>query len=74
MVDYNPDITCPATPCEIAQSDQSLFLVASIFYDCFLALKEAADARLSLHLSKYHIVGNHLVAQLFNLPFPTGRF
>ena len=26
----------------------------------FLRLKEAAQARLSLHLSKYHIVGNHM--------------
>ena len=29
----------------------------------FLSLKEAAHARLSLHLSKCHIVGNH-VSQL----------
>ena len=26
----------------------------------FLAYKEAAQARLSLHLSKYQIVGNHM--------------
>ena len=26
----------------------------------FLSLKEAAKARLSLHLSKYHIFGNHM--------------
>ena len=26
----------------------------------FLSLKEAAQARLSLHLSKCHIVGNHV--------------
>ena len=26
----------------------------------FLSLKEAAQARLSLHLSKCHIVGNHI--------------
>ena len=26
----------------------------------FLSLKEAAQAPLSLHLSKYHIVGNHM--------------
>ena len=26
----------------------------------FLSLKEAAQARLNLHLSKYHIVGNHM--------------
>ena len=26
----------------------------------FLSLKEAGQARLSLHLSQYHIVGNHM--------------
>ena len=26
----------------------------------FLSLKEAAQARLNLHMSKYHIVGNHV--------------
>ena len=26
----------------------------------FLSLKEAAEAHLSLHMSKYHIVGNHM--------------
>ena len=26
----------------------------------FLSLKEAAKTRLSLHLSKYHTVGNHM--------------
>ena len=26
----------------------------------FLSLKGAAEPRLSLHLSKYHIVGNHI--------------
>ena len=26
----------------------------------FISLKEAAQARLSLHLSKWHIVGNHI--------------
>ena len=26
----------------------------------FLSLKEAAQARLILHLSKYHIIGNHI--------------
>ena len=26
----------------------------------FLSLKEAAEARMSLHLSKHHIVGNHM--------------
>ena len=26
----------------------------------FLSLKEAAEARQSLHMSKYHIVGNHM--------------
>ena len=52
-----------------AQSDQSLCL--SLEYSMivkllteqhleFLSLKEAAQARLSLHLSKCHIVGNHM--------------
>ena len=27
----------------------------------FLSLKEAAQARLSLHVSKYHVVGNHML-------------
>ena len=27
----------------------------------FLSIKEAAQARLSVHLSKYHIVGNHML-------------
>ena len=26
----------------------------------FLSLKKAAQARLSLHLLKYHVVGNHM--------------
>ena len=30
----------------------------------FLSLKEVAQARLSLHLSKCHIVGNHLAAHI----------
>ena len=29
-----------------------------------LGLKEAAQARLSLHLSKCHIVGNHVAAHI----------
>ena len=55
--------------CEYAQSDQSLCL--SLEYSMsvkllteqnleFLSLKEAAQARLSLHLSKYHIVENDM--------------
>ena len=31
----------------------------------FLSLKEAAQARLSLHLSKCHIVGNHMSRLIF---------
>ena len=31
----------------------------------FLSLKGAAQARLSLNLSKCHIVGNHVVAQIY---------
>ena len=34
----------------------------------FLSLKEAAQARLSLHLSKCHIVGNHM-SRLSLYPF-----
>ena len=55
--------------CVYAQSDQSLCL--SLEYSLnvkvlteqnleFLSLKEAAQARLSLHLSKYHIVENDM--------------
>ena len=58
--------------CAYAQSDQSLCL--SLEYSMivkllteqhleFLSLKEAAQAHLSVHLSKCHIVGNH-VSQL----------
>ena len=31
----------------------------------FLSLKGAAEARLSLHMSKCHIVGNHVTAHYF---------
>ena len=31
----------------------------------FLSLKEPAQARLSLQLSKYHIVGNHMSRLIF---------
>ena len=31
----------------------------------FLSLKEAAQARLSLHMSKCHIVGNHMSGLIF---------
>ena len=55
--------------CAYAQSDQSLCL--SLDYSMivkllteqhleFLSYEEAAQARLSLHISKYHIVGNHM--------------
>ena len=64
-----------------AQSDQSLFL--SLEYSMsvklhvltehhleFQSLMEAAQARLSLHLSKCHIVGkSHVMAQLFPILF-----
>ena len=55
--------------CAYAQSDQSLclWLAYSISVKLltehhleFLSLKEAAQARLSLHLSKCHIVGNYM--------------
>ena len=39
----------------------------------FLSLKEAAQARLSLHLSKLHIVGNHMsLLKLKSLRYPIG--
>ena len=33
----------------------------------FLSLKEAAQARLSVHMSKCHIVGNHM-SRLISFP------
>ena len=55
--------------CTYAQSDQSLCwsleysmnvkLLTKQFLE-FLSLMEAAQAGLSLHLSKHHIVGNHM--------------
>ena len=32
-----------------------------------LSLKGAAQARLSLHLSKYHIVGNHMRRLIYDI-------
>ena len=52
--------------CAYAQSDQSLCLSLAYFLNVqlltehhfeFLSLKEGVQARLSLHLSKYHFVG-----------------
>ena len=46
----------------------------------FLSLKKAAQARLSLHLSKCHIVGNHMsqlnyyIIFLFNALFKSNAF
>ena len=37
----------------------------------FLSLKEAAQTRLNLHLSRYHIVGNHVSRLIF--PFVSSR-
>ena len=55
--------------CAYAQSDQSLCLslefsmtvklLTEHHLEC-LRLKEAVQARLSLHMSKCHIVGNHM--------------
>ena len=61
--------------CAYAQSDQSLCL--SFEYSMsvklltehhleFLSLKKAAETRPSLHMSKYHIVGNHM-SRLINI-------
>ena len=38
----------------------------------FLSLKEAAEARLSLHLSKWHIIGNHMSRLKYTLIFSMG--
>ena len=55
--------------CAYAQSDQSLCLsfeyvmtlkLLTEHHFKLLSLKEAAQARLNLHLSKYHIVCNHI--------------
>ena len=55
--------------CAYAQSDQSLCMSLEYFMTLrlliehhleFLTLKVAAQARSSLHLSKYHICGNHM--------------
>ena len=56
--------------CAYAQSDQRLCkslehsmtvkLLTEQFLG-FLSLKKAAQARLSLHLSKCHVVGNHML-------------
>ena len=58
--------------CAYAQSDQSLCYLLEYSMSVkllsiiliFYALKEAAQARLSLHLSKCHIVGNHVRAHI----------
>ena len=60
--------------CAYVQSDQSLYY--SLEYSMtvnllteqhlgFSALKEAAQARLSLFMSKCHIVGNHMLRLLY---------
>ena len=64
----------PAKP-QIRQSDQSLCL--SLEYSMtvslltehhleFLSLKEATQTHLSLHMSKCHIVGNHMSRLNYN--------
>ena len=66
--------------CAYAQSDQSLCL--SLEYSLivklltehhldFLSLKGNAEARPSLHMSKYHIVGNHMHWLSYCLTFAT---
>ena len=63
--------------CAYAQSDQSISL--SLEYSMtvklltehhleFLGLKEAAQARMSLHLSKCYTVGNHVMSQIVFYP------
>ena len=69
------DLQSLRSACAYAQSDQSL--CKSLEYSMtvklltehhlrFLSKKEAAQARLSLHLSKCHIVGNH-ISRLINI-------
>ena len=48
-------------------------LLISIIWS-FYALKGAAQPRLSLHLSKCHIVGNHDVAQIMMYSIPEDCF
>ena len=71
------DQQCLRPACAYAQSDQSL--CRSLEYSttvklltehhlAFLSLHETAQARLSLHLSKRHIVGNHMSQLIFILP------
>ena len=63
------NVVCAASKGPDQSSDQSLYW--SLEYSMplrpltehhleFLHLKEAVQARLSLHLSKYHIVGSHM--------------
>ena len=60
--------------CAYAQSGQSLYLSLEYFMNIklptehhleFLSLREDAQALLSLHLSKCHIVGNHMSRLIF---------
>ena len=46
----------------------SFFSMENIILE-FLSLKEAAQARLCLHLSKCHIVGNHMWRLILNITF-----
>ena len=68
------DQQSPRSACAYAQSDQSICL--SLGYSLsvtlltehnlgFLSLKGAAQARMCLHMSKYHIVGNPMSRLIF---------
>ena len=63
------DQQSPISACAYAQSDQSLCKLIEYSMSVklltdhhleFLRLKEATKVCLSLHLSKFHIVGNHM--------------
>ena len=57
-----------------AQSDQYSMNFKLLAEHCleFLSLKAAAEARLSLHMSKCHIVGNHMLRLIICIIFVFG--
>ena len=71
------DQQSPRSACAYVQSDQSLCLsleysitvrLLTEHYSEFLILK-GGQARVSLHLSKCYIIGNHIAAQMLILMF-----
>ena len=64
-----------SSACAYAQSDQSLCLSLEYLMTAkvltehhleFLSLTGGCSASLSLHMSKYHIVGNHMARLIYN--------